>query len=42
MLLVEQQEFDCAQIDSCVVESKRIITQIRKGDKDIDGLEDSI
>ena len=42
MQLVEQQEFDCAQIDSCMVESKRIITQIRKGDKEVDGLEDSL
>lgn len=42
MYLVEQQEFDCPQIDSSMVESKRIITQIKKGDKEIAGLEDSI
>lgn len=42
MHLVEQQEFDQPQIDSCMVESKRIITQIKKGDKEIAGLEDSL
>lgn len=42
MYLVEQQEFDQPQIDSSVVESKRIITQIKKGDKEIAGLEDSL
>lgn len=42
MYLIEQQEFDQPQIDSSVVESKRIITQIKKGDKEIAGLEDSL
>ena len=40
--LVEQQEFNCPQIDSEIVESKRIISQIRKGEKEIAGLEDSL
>ena len=41
MYLVEQQEFDCAQIDSEIVESKRIIAQIRKGEKDLERLQDT-
>lgn len=39
--LVETQEFESPQIDSSIVETKRIISQIQKGDKDA-GLEDNL
>jgi len=39
--LVEAHEFESPQIDSSIVETKRIINQIQKGDKDA-GFEDNL